>query len=246
MQAFLLAGGLGTRMSPATDHIPKALLPVAGKPFAAWQLQLLAGHGVREIVYGVGHLGGQIEDFVGDGSRWGVSVRYSYEEGRLLGTGGAVRLAVDRRIIESPFFVVYGDSYLPIQYHRVADTFASCGQPALMTVFPNRNRWEKSNASYADGMVRLYDKRGRSEQPDLTYVDYGLSVLTREAVVDYIPPETVHDLADTFRALSLAGRLAGYVATHRFYEIGSRSGIEALEEYLICHGMCSDPGNQGD
>ena len=163
MQVFILAGGLGTRMWPATETIPKALLPVAGKPFAVWQLELLAANGVDEIVYGVGHLGVQLEDFVGNGSQWGVSVRYSYEHGRLLGTAGAVRLAIDRGLLESPFFVLYGDSYLPIRYHAVAAAFADCAQPALMTVYPNSDRWERSNAWYTDGMVRLYDKGRESD-----------------------------------------------------------------------------------
>jgi NDP-sugar pyrophosphorylase family protein len=232
MQALILAGGLGTRMRPVTDRMPKALLPVAGRPFAAWQLGLLASEGVDDIVYAVGHHGHQIEDFVGDGSGWGVSVRYSYERDGLLGTAGAVRLAVDRGLLELAFFVLYGDSYLPIRYRDVAGAFDRCGCPALMTVYANHDRWEKSNASYADGMIPLYDKTRRSAREDLTYVDYGLSVLTREVVLERTPAAIVHDLADTFRALSIAGRLAGYVAPHRFYEIGSPAGVAALEAYL--------------
>jgi NDP-sugar pyrophosphorylase family protein len=135
-------------------------------------------------------------------------------------------------MLRSPFFVLYGDSYLPISYRDVAAVFASCGRPALMTVFPNGDRWEKSNARYADGMIPLYDKSGHSAQAALTFVDYGLSVLTREVVLERIPPATAHDLADTFKTLSVAGELAGYVAHHRFYEIGSPAGIEALEAYL--------------
>jgi NDP-sugar pyrophosphorylase family protein len=244
MQALVLAGGLGTRMLPATGSIPKALLPVAGIPFAGWQTQLLAAEGVNEIVYGVGHLGSQIEHFIGDGSQWGVSVRYSYEYDRLLGTGGAIRLAIDRGLLQSSFFVLYGDSYLPIRYREVASVFANCGYPALMTVYPNHDRWEKSNVWYTDGMVRLYDKGGRSGQTTLTYVDYGLSILTRDAVIEYIPPATVHDLADTFQTLSVAGRLAGYVAPHRFYEIGTPSGLKDLEAYLA--GQSSDAQLEGE
>jgi NDP-sugar pyrophosphorylase family protein len=240
VQALILAGGLGTRMRPATDRIPKALLPVAGQPFADWQLRLLASEGVDDIVFAVGHHGDQIEDFVGNGSRWGLSVRYSFERDGLLGTAGAVRLAVDHGLLEPSFFVLYGDSYLTIHYREVAAAFDGCQQPALMTVFPNYDRWEKSNASYADGMILLYDKSGSVAPPNFSYVDYGLSVLTCEVVEEYTSPATVHDLADIFRALSTAGRLAGYVATQRFYEIGSPPGVSALEAYL-----CRTAGTRG-
>jgi NDP-sugar pyrophosphorylase family protein len=217
--------------------VPKALLPVAGRPFLAWQLELLASGGVHEIVFAVGHRGRQIEDFVGNGSRWGLSVSYSYEQEGLLGTAGAVRLAVDRGMMQGSFFVLYGDSYLPVCYREVAKAFASSPHPAMMTVYPNHDRWEQSNAIYVDGMIKLYTKGGHFGDPEFTHIDYGLSVLRPEVATDYIPVAQAHDLADTFHVLSVAGRLAGYVAPHRYYEIGSPSGRDALEMYLSSGGQ---------
>ena len=95
MQAVVLAGGLGTRMHPHTEKIPKSMLEVAGRPFVDWQLELLARSGIRDVVLCIAHLGELIRAHVGDGSRHGISVRYAVEEpGRLLGTAGALRAAV--------------------------------------------------------------------------------------------------------------------------------------------------------
>lgn len=232
MQCVILAGGLGTRMRPFTDERPKALIPVGGSPFAALQLSLLAKQGVTDVVYAIGHLGDQIVDFVGDGSRWNVSVRYSRETGELLGTGGALRLALDDGLLDDCFFVLYGDSYLPVDFAAVHQTFLAAGLPALMTVVENCDQWDGSNAVYADGRVTLYDKRRTARESPMRFIDYGLSVLTSGVVADLVPPGRPLDLSDVFHQLSVTGRLAGYLTDRRFYEVGSPQGLEDLELLL--------------
>ncbi len=232
VQCVILAGGLGTRMRPDTESIPKAMLPVGGHPFAGWQLSLLAAEGVEEVVYCLGYLGEQVEAFVGDGSRWGLSVRYTYERSRLLGTAGALRLAADAGLLRTQFFVLYGDSYLPIRFAEVAKAFCVSRQPALMTVYPSSDPLEQANASYRDGMVTCYDKRTNPDKLRLNFIDYGLSVLTFDVITELVPADGVHDLADTYRVLSSTGRLAGYLASHRYFEIGSPRGIADLEAHL--------------
>lgn len=232
MQCLILAGGLGTRMRPYTTTSPKALIEVAGRPFADIQLSLLAGQGITDVVYAVGYLGQQIEEYVAGGDRWGLSVRYSYETGELQGTAGALRLALDRSMLEDCFFVLYGDSYLPIQFSDVKASFERSGQPALMTVLENQNRWDTSNAVYADGQVLRYDKRQQPDRAGMRYIDYGLSILTSAVVSELVPPARPSDLADVFRLLSEQGRLAGYPVTERFYEVGSPAGLADLELFL--------------
>ena len=90
----ILAGGMATRLRPVTEKVPKALLPIAGRPFIHWQLGLLAQQGVTDVVLCVGHLGEQIQAAVGDGSGFGVTVRYSFDGDTLLGTGGALKRAL--------------------------------------------------------------------------------------------------------------------------------------------------------
>ncbi|MBV9004066.1 MAG: NTP transferase domain-containing protein [Solirubrobacterales bacterium] len=236
LQTVILAGGLATRLRPVTERLPKALVPVLGEPFVGHQLRLLKGHGLERIVLCVGYLGEQIEAYVGDGSRFGLRVTYVYDGPTLLGTGGALRQALpwlDRR-----FFVLYGDSYLPCAYAAVQAAFAETGKAGLMTVHRNEGCWDTSNVEFVDGLITGYDKR--SPRPTMRYIDYGLGVLSRDALAG-VPAAGRYDLADLYRALLDAGELAGFEIQERFYEVGSRSGIEALSAYLRRQSVGTHP-----
>jgi NDP-sugar pyrophosphorylase family protein len=224
----ILAGGLATRLHPITQTIPKALVPVAGVPFIERQLRYLASQGASEIVLCVSHLGERIQGVVSDGTRFGLQVKYSYDGPVRLGTGGAVRQALPS--LGRAFFVLYGDSYLPIELAPVEAAFARSGKPALMTVLRNEQRWDRSNVEYRqDGVVVEYNKH--RARPDMAYIDYGLSVLTPRALAGYPRGEPL-DLADVYHDLSIAGELAGYEVRERFYEIGSRQGLDETEAYF--------------
>lgn len=231
MECLILAGGLGTRMLDVEPVLPKALLPVAGRPFAHWQLSWLAGQGV-DVVYSIGHKGDLIRDYVGDGSRWGISVRYVEEQDGLLGTGGAVRLAVDQEVVGEQFFVLYGDAYLRIDLSAVDRCFHRESEPALMTVYRNEGQWDQSNVVFSDGRVIEYSK-GLADRPhDMCYIDYGLSEIRRDVVTSYILPSAPYDLATLFSRLSREGLLGGYEVAQRFYEVGSPEGLRDLEAHL--------------
>jgi NDP-sugar pyrophosphorylase family protein len=225
MQCVILAGGLGTRMLPFTETMPKALLPVLGRPFIDHQLEWLAAHGTRELVLSVGYLGEQIEAHVGDGARFGV----------LRGTAGALRLALDQGVLADEFLLTYGDSYLPVDFAAVAAAFRSAGKLGLMTVFANEGRWDTSNVVFdrEASLVTLYDK-SRTLRPasDYCYIDYGISALRRSVIEREVPSGVRHDLADVFRPLSQQGELAGLEIRQRFYEIGSPAGLADLESFL--------------
>jgi NDP-sugar pyrophosphorylase family protein len=233
MQCVILAGGKGTRMAPYTHTIPKALLPVAGRPFADWQLTWLAGQGVDDVIYAIGHLGDQIRRHVRAGERWGLNVHYVDEGAELRGTGGALRQALEASALAEQFLVLYGDSYLSVDVRSVWNTFLAAKSAALMSVYLNDGQWERSNAVFSDGMVTRYEK-GLTDIPgEMRYVDYGLSAFRRSTVERWVPRDAVVDLADTFATLSSLGELAGYEAVGRFYEIGSPSGMKDLEQRLL-------------
>ena len=217
-------------------------MPVLGRPFVDWQLRLIAANGIDRLTLCIGYGGNALQSYVGDGSRYGMMIRWVSEGDDLLGTGGAIRLAHEQGALDDVFFVLYGDSYLPIDMQRVAGAWETSELPALMTVLRNDGQWDRSNVVYANGRVLLYDK-GRSEaQPhDMHWIDYGLSVLTREAVVESIPRGAVVDLADVLKSLSLAGRLAGLEISDRFYEAGSPQGLKDLENYLEATGSHGRP-----
>lgn len=235
MQCVVLAGGLGTRLRPLTDAVPKALVSVAGKPFVDRQLEWLAAHGVTDVVLSLGVHGEMIAAHVGDGSRFGLSVRSVHEGTDLRGTAGALRLAHDRGVLDDVFLVTYGDSFLLVDFGAVGRAFLGDGRPALMTVFKNDGRWDRSNVVFdeARGLVVLYDKE-QTLRPasDFHYIDYGLSAFQRETIARLIPADVRSDLATIFRDLSLRGELAGLEVFQRFYEIGSPEGLRELERQL--------------
>jgi len=223
----ILAGGLATRLRPLTETVPKALIAVAGEPFLAHQLRLLHSHGIRRVVLCLGYLGEKIQAQFGDGSRYGMKLKYSFDGPQLLGTGGALKRALP--ILKEAFFVLYGDSYLPIDYQRVARAFCDTGKLALMTVFKNENRWDSSNVDFDGEAIRRYDKRNRTE--GMCYIDYGLGVFQAEALAGW-PEDKPFDLAEVYRDLVAKTQLAGFEVRQRFYEIGSAEGLAELDSLL--------------
>jgi NDP-sugar pyrophosphorylase family protein len=229
MQCVILAGGLGTRMRPLTDTCPKTLLPAGGRPFAYHQLQWLAAQGISEVIYSIGHQGDMIRRYWSEEPPPIPSIRYVDEGEKLRGTAGALRLAREQGVLEERFFVIYGDSFLPVEFDPIWNAFLASGQPALMTVLRNEGRWDRSNVIYQDGRIALYDKAGA---PDMQYIDYGLSCFRRDVFDD-----AAHsDLAALCHELSLQGRLAGFEVQERFYEIGSAAGLRDFEQYLDAAG----------
>jgi NDP-sugar pyrophosphorylase family protein len=229
MQCVILAGGLGTRMLPATSTIPKTLLPVAGKPFATYQLTWLAEAGIDSVIYCVGHLGEQIRAHVGDGSAWGLSVRYVDEGEQLRGTAGALRLACDEQALDDDFLVLNGDSWLQVDPAAVLRAARERREPALMTVFCNDGRWDGSNVVLAGERVTRYHKGLTPPPPQMRWIDYGLLALRRPVITNRVPAGSHQDLAPLCQALAAEGLLAGLEVFRRFYEIGSISGRNELE-----------------
>lgn len=222
----VIAGGLATRMYPVTASVPKSMLDVAGEPFIAHQLRLFRREGLERVVLCIGHLGEMIEAFVGDGRRFGLSVAYSRDGERLMGTGGALRRALPS--LGDEFLVTYGDSYLDIAVRPIVDAFHRAGLPALMTVFHNQGRWDTSNVEFADGRILAYSKQPTAR---MAHIDFGLSMLQAE-VLAAMPQGEPFDLAAVYRALVETGRMAGCEVATRFYEIGSPAGLIETAAYI--------------
>jgi N-acetyl-alpha-D-muramate 1-phosphate uridylyltransferase len=223
----ILAGGLATRLRPITEKIPKSLIDVAGEPFICHQLEYLRKQGIESVVLCIGFLGEMIQEVVGDGSRWGMHVSYSLDGPALLGTGGALRQALP--LLGEHFFILYGDSYLPIDFSDVEKTYAASEKKGLMTVLKNQNRWDKSNVEFNAGQIAEYNKT--VIRPQMHYIDYGLGIL-KSTVLQVYPAIQSFDLSKVYNDLSLVGELAGYEVFERFYEIGSHQGIADIQDYL--------------
>jgi NDP-sugar pyrophosphorylase family protein len=231
----LLAGGLGTRLRPLTNSRPKSLIEVAGEPFLAHQLRLIQAAGIREVVLCCGHHGRQIENFVGDGTAFGLTLRYSYDGDSPLGTGGALRAALP--LLGRRFLVMYGDSWLTEPIEPVWRAFLDANKPALMTVFANNDSLARSNVEYRSGSVVRYEKRRPS--PTLHYIDYGIEAMDAFPLGDW--PVPVFDLAEVWQMLAAASLLAGFEVSTRFYEIGSFEGLAETEQAIRAATRFSSP-----
>ena len=223
----ILAGGLATRLRPITEKIPKALVEVGGEPFIAHQLRLLNSHGLRRVIISAWYRGDMIRDYLGDGSKFNMQVSYVFDGDKPLGTGGAIRRAL--HLLKEPFFVLYGDSYLPCKYADIQNRFDSSGQPALMTVYLNEGKWDASNVEMEDDAIIKYDKNERSQA--MQFIDYGLGIFRPDIFYDLKEGEYA-DLADVYSGLSRSKKLAAYIVQQRFYEIGSHIGLRELDEVL--------------
>jgi NDP-sugar pyrophosphorylase family protein len=233
----ILAGGLATRLRPLTETVPKSLLEVNGEPFAVHQLRLLQSKGIRRVVFCIAHLGELIQRTIGDGTALGLQVDYSFDGPALLGTAGAIRNALPK--LGDPFFVMYGDSYLPCDYAATARHFESPstqskGVLGMMTVFRNEGKWDTSNVEFEGGEIIAYSKTNRN--PRMRYIDYGLGVFRAEAFQS-LPAGKACDLAELYAGLLQQKQLGAFEVRERFYEIGSPAGLRETSEFLAARGV---------
>ena len=223
----ILAGGLATRLRPITEKIPKSLVVVGKQPFIGQQLRLLYSHGIRLVIISAWYRGEMIRESVGDGKQFGMRVEYVFDGEAPLGTGGAIRQALS--LLNEPFFVLYGDSYLPCDYSDIQAHFDHQTQPALMTVYRNQGKWDTSNVEMVDGQILCYDKHRRT--PRMEFIDYGLGLFRPDVFASLAECQPA-DLAGIYQKLAANHDLAAYEVNQRFYEIGSFEGLRELDGLL--------------
>ncbi len=230
MEVVILAGGLGTRLKPLTLSTPKPMVSILGKPYLHYQLEYLKRQGIREALLLVGYLGEQIRDYFGSGNKVGMRLKYS-EEKELLGTAGAIKLAEGK--IHEDFIVIYGDSFLPLDYGDFESAFNRSGTEGMIAVYedPSGSTDVKKNVALsANGLVSHYEKGGASEA--LNYVEAGVMAFRRD-VLRRIPPRGIVSIEkDIYPELIREGKLSGYITKTRFFDIGTRERVKELEAWL--------------
>ena len=226
MQAAILAGGLATRLGELTKHQPKSMLPIMGKSFLEYQLDLLAKEGIVNIVLCIGHLGAQIVETFGTGKKFGVNIKYSYEAVPL-GTAGALRNA--ESLLEDPFISLYGDSFVSMDFSGFASYFSSHDKLAMMSVYKNYDKYDRSNTEIKGNLVTRYSKNVRTSST--IYIDYGVNIF-RKDVLKLIPRDHFYSLEDLFIRLIERQQLLAYKVKDRFFEIGSFQGLREFEQYV--------------
>jgi N-acetyl-alpha-D-muramate 1-phosphate uridylyltransferase len=227
MQVAILAGGLATRLGPLTKDTPKSLINVQGKPFLQYQLEFLKKGGVKMVVLCIGHLGERIEQYFGDGREFGITIKYSYDGDKLLGTAGALKNA--GRLLQDEFFVMYGDSYLFLDFSAIAPYFRKHDKLGLMVIYKNTDKYDKSNVVIDGNLVKEYNKKLKTK--DMVYIDYGASILRKEAL-KLVPQNQPYSLEELFSQLIGRKQLLAYEVSQRFYEIGSLDGLHEFERYI--------------
>ena len=232
MQMVVLVGGLGTRLRPLTDRIPKSLVRVNERPFLDYQLALFRDAGFRDIVLCAGYLAEQIEACFGDGRGLGLRIRYGVERNGLLGTAGAVRQA--EHLLDEEFFLTYGDSYLVMDYGGLLRSFRRQGKLAAMVVYRNDDRLERSNVVIEDGLVKAYDKERRL--PGMRYINFGVSLLRKDAL-RLVPAGVPYSQEDWYGDLIERRELLAFETEQRFYEIGSPQGLREFRSIVAAGAL---------
>ena len=226
MQIAILTGGLGTRLNKLTTKTPKSLILIDNKPFLEYQIDFLKEGGIKDIVLCTGHLGEQIHRHFGSGKKYALNIKYSHED-KPLGTAGALKKSQD--LLNDTFFTMYGDSYVFVNFGEIMSYFKSQDKLALMTVYHNSDRYDRSNTSIQGNLVKKYSKKDRSK--DTEYIDYGVNIF-RKSVLDLIPQNQFYSLEDLLPNLIKQEQLLAYEVYDRFYEIGSPEGLEDFENFI--------------
>lgn len=230
MQAVILAGGLGTRLRPLTYEIPKPMVPINGKPYLEYQINYLKKFGITDVLILIGYLGEQIVEYFGDGSQYGVKITYSKEENPL-GTGGAIKLAENQ--LEDEFLIIYGDSFLPIDYGDLFNFYNKHGKSSLLIAYDNssgKTPVPNNLAIDTNFLVQKYEKN--SLDPALKYVESGVSLLKKTLTTE-IPSNQKCSLEEIiFPKLIGENRLIAYITKEPFYDIGTPDRLETITNYF--------------
>ena len=228
MQTVILAGGQGTRLFPITDEMPKPMVPIKDKPFLEYLLLLLKRNSLRRILLCVGYLGSKIEAYFGDGRRLGMEIKYSYEK-ELLGTGGALKLAGD--LIEEKILLLYGDSYLDIDYGDFIKFFENQKTIGSIVIYNNAmgDTNVKNNIAVEGNLITKYDKNKKDSS--LKYVEAGVSIFKKE-LLNLIQKNRFVSLENDILPILIKNKeLTGYKSKTRFCDIGTLDSLNYFKNF---------------
>ncbi len=223
MKAMILAAGFGTRLRPLTDHSPKPLLPIGGRPMIEYNLLLLKKYGITEIIINLHHYGEQIINTLGDGSRLGLSITYSTEEGDPLGTGGGIKKAAPF-FDQSTFIVINGDILIDIDLKKLI-SFHHDQKTEATLVLRETNDFSSFGAIEVDDHGQIRNILGKLNLENVStkkYMFTGLHIIEAR-VLDGIPGDVpYYSIIDTYLDLLRAGKkLSAYITQGYWNDLGA-------------------------
>jgi histidinol-phosphate phosphatase family protein len=229
-QAVILAGGRGSRLKPLTDTRPKPMVEVLGKPFLAYQIEQLRDQGFKKVLLLLGYLPEVVQEYCGNGSRWGVKVEYSISAAEDE-TGRRLKLAHD--LIDPCFLLLYCDNYWPMSMDKMWPRFVASRVPAMITVYTNKDGYTRNSVRVdADGYVAIYDKTGAS--PGLQGVEISYALI-HKAVLQLLPETNMPVEEALYSRLAQKRELAAYLTDHRYYSVGALHRLPLTEEFFRRH-----------
>jgi len=218
----VLAGGLGTRLREVTGGlIPKAMVPVNGRPFIDYKLYGLFKLGVTDVTLLVGELGSQIQAHLKDFDL--LNVRIVHDGDTLRGTGGSIRSVIDE--LPRYFWVTYGDTYVVADLDAAESAFQSRGG-RVMTVWKNSDFLETSNVTISRSQVIRYEKQAQPGSHQ--WIDFGLIRFDRGDFLGFAADET-WDLSEVLIRLIEAGELGAWEVATRFWDVGTPQALTSTE-----------------
>lgn len=225
-QAVILAGGLGKRLRPLTYTTPKPMIPIHGKPFLAYIIELLKANGITHVVVLVGYLHHQIEEYFSDGKRFGISITYSYSP---VGADTGTRLQNAYSLTEQKFLLLYGDNYWPLRLGNLTQCYKAMATKAIVVVYHNRDSATRNNMRVENGLVKVYD-RGRTNR-SLNGVDIGFFILDK-SILKNLPRRNFSFEEVVLPKLIAKKQLAGFLTDHKYYGLSTPERIPAIQEYF--------------
>jgi histidinol-phosphate phosphatase family protein len=226
-QAVILAGGRGTHMRPLTDTRPKPMVEIHGKPFLEYLVDMLREQGFERVLLLLGYLPDVIQDYFGDGSRWGVQIDYSVSDADDL-TVRRVQLVKER--LDPCFLLMYCDNYWPMHIEKMWERFTTANVPAMITVYSNKDKYSRDSVRVgADGYVDVFD-RSRTT-PGLQGIEISYAILTRP-VLALLPEQDALFEEAVYPQLVKQRQLLAYVTDHRYYSVGSLERLPLTEAFL--------------
>jgi len=228
MQAVILIGGLGTRLRPLTETVPKGMVKASGRPFLEYLLLNLKRFDINNILFCTGYLGRQIEEYFQNGAAWGMNIGYSREK-KPLGTGGALKRALP--LLEDDFFLLNGDTLLLTDYRKMKEAFLNFEGLVFFSAFPVAGSALTPNLRLDEsGKVVAFSKSGPGE--DFSHLDAGVSIF-RRGIADFFPARPVFSLEeDVYPRLIEAGKIGAWPVKQAPYDIGTPAALKSFSIFI--------------
>lgn len=231
-QAVILAGGAGTRLKPFTNNNPKPMIPINGRPFLEYLLDLLKSNGIKEVIILIGYLGEKISQYFGDGKRFGIKIKYSYTPfndyfGAEIKSG--TRLLNAHELLQDHFLLMYCDNYWPLNLRELLKFFVKNQAEGLLSVYSNRDASTKNNLLLSEDYVKKYDKTRESKK--LNAVDIGFMIINKNTLG--LLPKANSKFEDiVFPKLISEKKLVGFLTHQKYYSIGDRQRVKKTSQFL--------------